>query len=116
MNKIQSQILSISLTFIDQQEKFKINVLQNVFIYFLNKFNHLEYLNIQTFSYDHLMSFNDLIFRKQLYSETLLQLCINVKIFDDVLYILDGRFDQLQILSINIYTISSQELIDNKVN
>jgi len=39
-----------------------------------------------------------------------------VKIFDYVLYVVDGRFEPLPILAINIYAISSQVLIDKKVN
>ncbi|CAF5026319.1 unnamed protein product, partial [Rotaria sp. Silwood1] len=48
-------------------------------------------------------------------SSTLLELHVKLENFTDCLYLLDGRFDSLQKLSVNIYNIlSSQIIIDNK--
>ncbi|CAF4265745.1 unnamed protein product [Rotaria sp. Silwood2] len=48
-------------------------------------------------------------------SSTLLELHVKLKNFTDCLYLLDGRFDSLQKLSVDIYEIlSPQIIIDNK--
>ncbi|CAF2069168.1 unnamed protein product [Rotaria magnacalcarata] len=48
-------------------------------------------------------------------SSTLLEMHVRVECFADCLYLLDGRFDQLQRLSVNIDRIASpQIIIDNK--
>jgi hypothetical protein len=50
-------------------------------------------------------------------SSTLTELKINVKTFDDCLYLLDGRFNCLSTLIINVEIISyTSRPIDNKVS
>jgi len=47
----------------------------------------------------------------------LTKLCINVSTFDDCLYLLDGRLNQLNILIVRIYDINAPSLIvHNKVS
>ena len=64
-------------------------------------FTNLQYLNFDTSSIDHqYISFENSppIF----ISSALLELHVSVPTFNDCLYLLDGRFDQLQGLYVNI--------------
>ena len=50
-----------------------------------------------------------------LFSPTLLELHVNVTSFDDCLYLLDGRFNQLRTFHIKILDIILTRTIDNQV-
>jgi hypothetical protein len=49
-------------------------------------------------------------------SSTLLKLTINVQYFDDCLYLLDGRFNQLHTLHVDLFDIHHPDEIENKVS
>jgi len=50
-------------------------------------------------------------------SSTFLELHVSLKNFSDCLYLLDGRFNQLCVLHVNISTITRSRLtINNKVD
>ena len=79
-------------------------------------FTNLQYLSFgpssmwyQRFSFD--MSFPTVT------SSNLLELHISVDYFSDLLYLLDGRFNQLHTLNVNIHRISwSRSTINNQVD
>ena len=50
-----------------------------------------------------------------LFSTTLLELHVNVPSFDDCLYLLDGRFEQLRTFHIKISNIRLTRIIENQV-
>ncbi len=49
-------------------------------------------------------------------SSTLLKLTINLQYFDDCLYLLDGRFNQLHTLDVDLFDIHHPDEIENKVS
>jgi hypothetical protein len=50
-------------------------------------------------------------------SPILTRLCINVKTFDDCLYLLDGRLSKLTTLCVNVYSIdTSSRIVHNMVS
>jgi hypothetical protein len=49
-------------------------------------------------------------------SSTLLKLTISVLYFDDCLYLLDGRFNQLHTLRVDLFDIHQPDEIENKVS
>ncbi len=109
--------MSIKLSLEDENRSIKKDIVTRVFINILNMFNSLYYLNFQTsFVYDEQVSFNNLLLRKQIFSQTLLELHINVQNFDDCIYLLDGRFNKLHTIYINISIIHSDRLNNHKVN
>ncbi len=61
------------------------------------------------------MSF-DILRWKRISSSNILELYVNLKNFDDCLYLLDDRFNEFCILYVNISAIYSGQTIDNKVN
>jgi hypothetical protein len=85
-----------------------------IFTDIFTMFTNLQYLNFKPSSnYPQRLSFD--ILSPNLISSTLLELHVNVKDFDDCLYLLDGRFPQLQIFHVNTAWIRrSSRLIINK--
>ncbi|CAF2918007.1 unnamed protein product [Rotaria sp. Silwood2] len=83
----------------------------NIFACILTLFSKLKYFHYRpTFWYQPLFQIPSTIS-----SSTLLELHVKLKNFTDCLYLLDGRFDSLQKLSVDIYEIlSPQIIIDNK--
>ncbi|CAF3234138.1 unnamed protein product [Rotaria sp. Silwood2] len=87
-----------------------------IFQHIINLFTNLQYLNFCPSSiwYSNI-SFDCLI--ENLVSSTVLELHVTVNNFDDCLYLLDGRFNQLRTLHVNVSDIHSAELtIDNTEN
>ncbi len=108
-NKISSPVIDVrqqNLTFTD-------NSPTNIFTSILTVFSKLEYFRFgPCFWYQ--LHFQ---IPPTISSSTLLELHVRLGCFIDCLYLLDGRFDQLQKLSVNIHDIlSPQIIIDNKVN
>ncbi len=90
----------------------------NIFAYILTLFSKLEYFHYRpTFWYQSLFQIPP---NPSISSSILLELHVKLVNFTDCLYLLDGRFDSLQRLSVDIDRIlSPQILIDkiaNKVN
>ncbi|CAF3806548.1 unnamed protein product [Rotaria sp. Silwood1] len=91
-------------------EKMDTLVFTHIFIVFTN----LQYLNFHPFSiYFPRLSFD--ISSPIVFCSTLLELYVNVECFTDCLYLLDGRFNQLQTLHVNITRpVSLDSTINNK--
>jgi len=77
------------------------NICNGIFTVFTNlrhlQFNELSYKKRFILSFD---------FPPTFFSSTLLQLNVRVYRFDECLYLLDGRFNQLHTFHVNILTIS----------
>jgi hypothetical protein len=88
----------------------------SIFAHIFPIFTNLQYLNFapSAISYQEL-SFD--ISSPLVFSSNLLELHVNLDQFTDCLYLLDGRFNQLRKLYVNIsLIIPSRLVIDNKVN
>lgn len=69
----------------------------------LNMFTNLKYLNYSNFNraaYHQQLSFE--VSPPTIFSSTLLELKVKVRSIDDCLYLLDGRFSQLQVFDVDI--------------
>lgn len=87
-----------------------------IFTHIFAMFTNLKQLNFSTSpDIDQRLSFSNSSLT--VYSSILLELRVIMQSYDDCLYLLDGRFDQLHTFGVNILTISSSRLsISNKVN
>ncbi|CAF4078228.1 unnamed protein product [Rotaria sordida] len=82
-----------------------------IYTLIFNVFTNLRYLNFCSFSYD--LSFNEK--SSSCFSSTLIELYVNLERFEDCLYLLDGRFNQLRTFYVHIELISCPLIvIDNK--
>jgi hypothetical protein len=92
------------------------NMCTRVFTRILNLFTNLQYLNFDLSS----NSFRRLSFYVSpptVISSTLLELHVSLRSFNDCLYLLDGRFNQLRALYVSLYLItSSHTIVNNEVN
>ena len=70
---------------------------------------YVEYLHLKFYQSNSFILFNE---QPSLFSSTLLELHINVYLFDDCLYLLDGRLNQLHTLFVNVYDISSGQSVN----
>ncbi|CAF1450628.1 unnamed protein product [Rotaria sp. Silwood1] len=92
----------------------------NIFLYtqILTMFKNLQYLNFSPFAHpnNHQLTFN--LSSPNVFSSTLLHLHVIVDTFEDCLYLLDGRFNQLHTFDVTIYfkNVSVSPLINNKNN
>ncbi|CAF4529882.1 unnamed protein product, partial [Rotaria sp. Silwood2] len=92
----------------------------NIFLYtqILTMFKNLQYLNFSPFAYpkNHQLTFN--LSSPNVFSSTLSHLHVSVDTFDDCLYLLDGRFNQLNTFDVTIYfkNVSESSLINNNNN
>jgi hypothetical protein len=113
----QNQIMTLSVTGKNgDNDGFTMNMRANLFIYILNMFTNLLHLKF----YQNLNNptefvlFND---QSSMFCSTLVELHINVYFFDDCLFLLDGRFNQLRILLVNVFHIwRLRSTITNKVS
>ncbi len=79
-------------------------------------FTNLSYLNFHPSSlYWQHVSF-DILQWKRIFSSNILELYVNLKNFDDCLYLLDDPFNEFYIIYVNISAIYSGQTIDNKVS
>jgi len=97
-------------------DEFTMNMRANLFTYILTMFTNLRHFKF----YQNLNNptgfvlFND---RSSMFSSTLVELHINMYLFSDCLYLLDGRFNQLRILFVNVFHIwPLRSTINNKVS
>ncbi|CAF3201428.1 unnamed protein product [Rotaria sp. Silwood2] len=110
-----SQISSLVIAFIRKSGRSStINLHTLVFTQIFTIFTNLRHLHFDRYS----MGFERLSFDVSpptVSSSTLLELHVCVRSFSDCLYLLDGRFNQLRSLHVNIYFISpSNVTIHNK--
>ncbi|CAF1415063.1 unnamed protein product, partial [Rotaria sordida] len=110
----QNQISSLVIDFF-QNKKPTLTEYSNedMFECILNIFSKLQYFHFgqSPFRYQRLW----FTIPPTIFSSTLLELHVSLESFIDCLYLLDGRFDSLQRLSVNINRILSPErIIDNK--
>ncbi|CAF1402746.1 unnamed protein product [Rotaria sordida] len=81
---------------------------------FHSMFSNLCDLNFKTsLIYPKQITFNHLP-QQNFFSHNLLQLKINMENFEDCLFVLDGRFNQLHTLDISLLSIRSNQMIQNK--
>jgi hypothetical protein len=111
-NQILSLVINIKCEKLDSSKDVDKLIFRNIF----NQFINLQYLNFSIFG-----SFNDRISLQisslSVISSNLLKLNVYVTNFNDCLYLLDGRFNNLSILYVRIYSIQSSSLtISNKVD
>ena len=88
------------------------NYTRNVYAHILTFFKNLKHLSVlETLVSSYRgMSLYDLP-STTFFSSTLTHLCINVNTFDDCLYLLDGRLQQLSTFIVRIYYIDDSSLI-----
>ncbi|CAF2603442.1 unnamed protein product [Rotaria sp. Silwood2] len=72
-----------------------------------------SHLNFQASSIYFQQILFDILPQKPIFSSTLLKLHVNLENFNDCLYLLNGRFNQLRTFHVNISTIRSHRTIDN---
>lgn len=97
-NQIRSLRISVRM---NKKEGSIANKNRNLFTNLLTIFPNLQYFNFDPSSNDHqYISFDNL--PPNFISSTLRQLRVSVPTLNDCLYLLDGRFDQLQSLDLNI--------------
>jgi hypothetical protein len=114
MNRITILILACSP--IENYSRM-ISSIANIFECIFPMFMKLKYLLLYESSYKNCvrLNFDDpliLNFR----SSTLLYLDIKIQSYDDCLYILDGRFNQLETLIIGVINPHSTGAVDNQVS
>jgi hypothetical protein len=119
----QEQITNLTLINDDKDENRMIdsfkNYTTNVYNHILTFFKNLKQLSIMGPSA--LSMYPGLLLcylpSTTFSSPILTHLCINVKTFDDCLYLLDGRLKKLTTLCVNIYSIDqSSTIVHNMVN
>ncbi|CAF4584509.1 unnamed protein product [Rotaria socialis] len=111
-NLFQNQILSLTIHLREAEEEFYAASLNAViFMDIINTFTNLQNLNFCPSSISNsALSFNTYILRMT--SSTLLELHIRVTDFNDCLYLLDGRFSQLQELGLYIIVSIRNTFVD----
>ncbi|CAF3598969.1 unnamed protein product [Rotaria sordida] len=112
INKNQISSLIIDVTKYKKRKNLTTDVLECILIHILNMFSNLQYLNFCPSS----ISYQELLFNNPsptMNSSTLLELHISLARFTDCLYILDGRFNKLHTLYVDIGSIPSSHLTNN---
>ncbi|CAF1682787.1 unnamed protein product, partial [Adineta ricciae] len=104
IERFQNRISSFVFKCIDKQETSE-TVNTQLFAYIVNTFSNLRYLKFDSLLfYDQRMSW--VYSPPFMSSSTLVKLHVKVDFFDDCLYLLDGRFDQLRIFYVDVqYTV-----------
>ncbi|CAF4319627.1 unnamed protein product [Rotaria sp. Silwood2] len=102
-NQISSLVIDIAK---DEKHNTRNDVLELIFTRILSMFTNLQCLNFgPSFSCCQILSFD--ISCSTIFSSTILELHINLRGILDCLYLLDGHFNQLHTLHVNIYYINS---------
>jgi hypothetical protein len=110
-NEITSLVIGIDL------EKKNWTILENIFNNLLSMMKNLIDLTFYDASYENTVRLLIDVPSPKFCSSTLLRLKIKAQTFDDCLYIVDGRFDNLQSLYILLANISrSSKQIENQVS
>lgn len=117
-NLFKNQISSLTIRIRKNNEQI-LTKYENAIIFtdIFTMFTNLQYLNFKpSSSYSQRLSFD--ISLPSFISSTLLELHVNVQHFDDCLYLLDGRSNQLRVLHVNTSWIrrSSRLTINNTVD
>ncbi|CAF1513326.1 unnamed protein product [Rotaria sordida] len=110
-NKISSLAIHITRSGNEITRK---NLIEHIFIQIFMIFDKLQYLDFDSESIHFQRFFFFTILPPTVFSSTLLELHVSLKRFIDCLYLLDGRFNQLHTLKINIVFIEQQSKINNK--
>ncbi len=116
----KNQITTLVIT-IDNNNKFPDEItwsLASIGNYILTVFTNLAYLIFYESSYKNRvpLRFDDDAFLPTFRSSTLSRLYIRVRCFDDCLYLLDGRFNQLHTLSVDFVNIRRPQENINQVS
>ncbi|CAF4589421.1 unnamed protein product, partial [Rotaria sp. Silwood2] len=108
-NQISSFIIDVTKY---KKKSLTTDVIARILTHIFNMFSNLQYLNFCPSSiwYQRLLFDNPF---PTMTSSTLLELHISLASFTDCLYILDGRFNKLHTLYVDILSISSSQLTNN---
>ena len=87
----------------------------HLFTQILTTFINLQYLKLLPFSVGH-QSLRFDMSSSTVFSSNLMELHLNLEHFTDCLYLLNGRFNQLHTLYVNISVIIPSSLVINQVN
>ncbi|CAF2802925.1 unnamed protein product [Rotaria sp. Silwood2] len=112
LHLLKKQISSISIKINDPQRPLIENAAKNIFQYVLAMFPNLYRLSFETSIYCEYMSLDHLA--QTICYSNLLQLYVTLQYFEDCLHLLDGHFNQLHTLYINLSTIHSDQVIYNE--
>jgi hypothetical protein len=115
---LKNQITRLVITIADVRTKYLMKKEElSIFTHILTVFSNIRYLKLYSPSdfYNHELSFDDHF--PTFFSSTLMEFHVSVLSFNDCLYLLDGRFNQLHTLHVTIsWFSSSQTMINNKVS
>ncbi len=115
MHRFKNDILSFVISTINIQQGTSEDLDTLMFTHILNTFTNLQCLNFDSF----FLCYQRISFCSSsptVFSSTLLELRVKVMNVQDCLYLLDGRFSQLQTFFVDIGISSSRSvLIINKV-
>jgi len=113
-NQITSLVIDITK---NKKHNTRNDVLEIIFTRILSMFTNLQCLNFGP-SLSHCQELSFDISRSTIFASTLLELHINLGGILDCLYLLDGHFNQLHTLHVNICSIDSSNWLSmyNKVN
>lgn len=112
----KDQLKSVVIHFDENHSLYMSTRLTYIFGSILTMFRNLTSLNFrQSLVHWQYMSLN-ISPKQHIESSSLIKLNINLKKFNDCLYLLDGRFNELNTLSVNILEIDSSATIDRTVN
>jgi hypothetical protein len=116
LHRFKHQILNLSIDFADNIAPIAGRILPNIFSSVLKMFKNLSYLNFEPSQvyWKHIPF--DTLRPQRISSLNLFELHINLKNFHSCVYLLDGRFNELQAIFINIAAIETGQTIDNQVN
>jgi hypothetical protein len=111
IHMFQKQIVTLSVTGNSDNDRYTMNHLANLFSYIVTMFTNM--LHLKFYQSNSFILFNG---QPSLFSSTLMELHINVYLFDDCLYLLDGRLSQLRMLFVNVNRIFPlRSTFNNKV-
>ncbi|CAF0814612.1 unnamed protein product [Rotaria sordida] len=113
LNIYKNQITSFIIRFNNKSQRSFSDQLPVIFTSIFEMFTNLDYLNFTANSIDHQQLSFEISSPPSIVSANVLKLIINVDSFNDCLYVLDGRFENLHTLCIRISRIHSDEIIRN---
>ncbi|CAF3511629.1 unnamed protein product [Rotaria socialis] len=115
LHTFKSQILSLVVNMSPNDKPNKTESINRIiFTNIFNMFINLQRLNFVSSSiWYQMLSFHNS--PPTIFSANLLELHVSLENFIDCLYLVDGRFNQLRTLHVNINKITRSQLIENKV-
>ncbi|CAF1534040.1 unnamed protein product [Rotaria sordida] len=115
LNIYKNQITSFIIRFNNKSQRLLSDSLRVIFTSIFKIFTNLDYLNFTANLVDHQQISFGFSSPPSIVSMNLLKLNINVNCFNDCLYLLDGRFENLHTLCVRISRINADETtINNK--